>query len=207
MKKLYIITKDKYSSFRRKIGFFRFQGEDLYFDFGMLQGSHYSYHRDGSVWRTSPTTKGRPVKEEERMPIKDFKGLYNLGVIMLSKTILTDLHKVKQKDFNHRVYEIDVESFPSDVLNIVPELIEPNYVIPLPENEKCIPKKAKQILIKDFNPWISLTILGHSENLLSIPNNDGFTVRHINTRFSANEKGKNYSSEAYSGKFIKNASK
>lgn len=205
MKKLYIITKEEYSSYRRKLGFFRFQNEDLYFDFGMLQGSHYSYHEDGTIWRTSPTTKCKAMKEEARMPIKNFKGLYNLGIILIAKNTLSNLKKVKQKDLNkNKIYEVDIESFPSNLLNVVPELIEPDYTIQLPEHEQCIPPKAEQIIIKDFCPWISLTILGYPDNLLVIPKGNGFAVKHFNKRFSANENGKKYSAEAYSGEFIKN---
>lgn len=59
--KIYIITKNKYDGHCRTIGFIRDLGKNIYYDFfshdvqlkTKKDGSHYSYHEDGSIWRTS----------------------------------------------------------------------------------------------------------------------------------------------------------
>ncbi|MCJ7481871.1 MAG: hypothetical protein MUO31_02790 [Thermodesulfovibrionales bacterium] len=208
MTKLFIITKNQYSGNQRKIGFFRFQNNDLYFDFGMFNGSHTSYHRDGSIWRTSPVTGGKAKKEDQRVPIGNFKGFYNLGVILFTKRSLSNLPMVKQRDFKkHITYEIDIESLPSPSINIVSELIEPGYIFPLPTEEFSPPPNAISKVFTELTPWISLTILGHPNNLLVVPGTDGFTVKHFNKRFSAGGKGNVYSHEAYSLSFIQSVAK
>jgi hypothetical protein len=202
--KLYLITKEKYGGHQRKLGFFRFQNDDIYFDFGMLDGSHTSYHEDGSVWRTSPATGGKAIREEQRLPIREFKGYYNLGVVMITKKVLSDMHKVKERDAKKSIlFVVDVEKYPCSVLNIVSELIEPGFHIPLPEKEKKLPPKADVALFEEFSPWIHITVLGFQENLLVYPEEKGFTVKHFNERFTANKEDNNYSAEAYAGKFIK----
>ncbi|MEZ9440847.1 hypothetical protein [Vibrio atlanticus] len=199
--KIYIVTKDKYSGHQRTLGFFRFQNQDLYYDFGMLNGSHNSYHKDGSQWRTSLASEGRAKKESEHYPLAQFIGFFNLGTACISKNIVPKLPKVKKKYFNkYETYEIDLESFPSDQLNIVSELIEPEYEIPLPASEKCYPPEAVVEVFKYNKLWLILTILGHEHNLLIVPNGKTTTVNHYNERFTANNKGQSYSSEAYSSK-------
>ena len=205
--KLYIITKDKYSGHKRIIGFFRFQNNDLYYDFGSLKGSHNSYHKDGSQWRTSLATYEKPTKEGEHFPLSDFSGLFNLGTACISKNIIPKLSKVKAKHLNCTSIEIDLNAFPSENINIVAELIEPNYVIPLPEKEQCTPPDALTHTYKESKPWLNLTILGHEHNLLAIPNETSTVVNHYNERFTLNKEGHNYSSENYAGKVFDEHSK
>lgn len=199
--KIYIVTKNKYFGHRRTLGFFRFQNEDLYYDFGALKGSHNSYHRDGSQWRTSLATDGKPKKEKEHIPLKEFSGLFNLGTICISKNIITKFPKIKQRYFNkHITYKIDLDELPSEHINIICELIEPNYNIPLAEEQKSYPPKS---IIKTFtntNPWLNLTILGHEDNLMIVPEKTGFKLNDFNDRFSVNKKGNSYSAESYSNK-------
>lgn len=206
--KIYIVTKDKYSGHQRTLGFFRFQNQDLYYDFGMLDGAHNSYHKDGSQWRTSPATEGRAKKENEHMPLAEFSGLFNLGTVCFSKNIVPKLPKAKKKYFNrYTAYELDLESFPSSQINIVSELIEPEYEIPLLEEEKCYPSDAVIKEFRETKPWLILTILGHEHNLLAIQNDKSTLVNHFNERFTLNKKGQEYSSENYAGKVFEELSK
>jgi len=198
--KIYVVTKNRYFGHRRTLGFFRFQNNDLYYDFGSLKGSHNSYHRDGSQWRTSLATRGKPKKEKDHIPLKSFNGLFNLGTICVSKNIINKFPKTKQKYYNKYItYEVDLDSFPSEHINIVCELLEPNYIIPLAEEEKCYPPEAVNKTFNTTNPWLSITLLGHENNLLIIPGETGFKVNHFNERFTANKEGQSYSSELYSG--------
>lgn len=201
--KIYVVTKDKYLGSQRTLGFFRFLNNDLYYDFGLLDGSHYSYHKDGSQWRTSAVTDGKPVKEGEHIPLADFSGLFNLGTLCFSKRIIPKLPKVKKKYFSkYTALELDVESFSSEYINIVMELIEKGYDIPLPEGEKCLPPDAVEFIVDQTKPIVSLTVLGHDHNLLVIPNEKTITVNHFNERFTANKEGQQYSTENYSGEFL-----
>lgn len=207
-KKLYIITQDKYSGHRRTLGFLRFLNNDLYYDFSLLKDNHTSYHKDGSVWRTSIITGEKPVKEEQKMPLADFKGLYNLGVVLLSKDTIPHMPKVKKKYFDkHETFSIDIESFPSETLNLIPEIIQPEYEIELPEKEKATPPNSISKTFTDFTPWVCITVLGHEENLLIEPREKGFIVNHFNERFTANKKGVEYSSESYGGQVFREHSK
>lgn len=206
--KIYIVTKDKYSGHQRTLGFFRFQNQDLYYDFGMLNGSHNSYHKDGSQWRTSLASEGKAKKESEHYPLAGFVGLFNLGIACISKSIVPKLPKVKKKYFNkYFAYELDLEAFPSYQINIISELIEPEYEIPLLEKEKCYPPDAVVKIFKNNKPWIIITVLGHEHNLLVVPNSKTTTVKHFNERFTANRKGQSYSSEVYAEKAFDKFSK
>ena len=204
--KIYIITKEKYSGHQRTLGFFRFLNNDLYYDFGLLNGSHNSYHRDGSHWRTSLVTRNKPIKEGEHFPLNNFKGLFNLGTVCISKRIITKLPKVKKKYFKKcLVYEIKTNEYPSNDLNIVCELVEPAFS--LDGSENSYPPDATVKIFKEVTPWVILTILGHQHNLLAIPKSYKTEVKHFNERFTLNKKGNSYSSESYSGKVFEEYSK
>ncbi len=107
-KKIYIITKDKYLGHQRTLGFFMFLNDDLYYDFGSIKGSHSSYHKDGSQWRTSLATTfatgKKAVKEGQHLPLVSFKGYLNLGVVYLSKNIIPKLHQVKKSILENMKY-------------------------------------------------------------------------------------------------------
>lgn len=139
--------------------------------------------------------------------MSNFSGLFNLGTACISKNIIPKLSKVKAKHLKCTTYEIDINSFPSEHINIVAELIEPDYVIPLPEEEKCQPPDAVTYIYTENKPWLILTILGHDHNLLAIPNETGTVVNHFNERFSLNKKEHSYSSENYAGKVFDKYSK
>ena len=199
--KIYVVTKDKYSGHQITVGFFIFLNQDLYYDFGLINGSHNSYHKDGSQWRTSLATGDKPKRDGEHFPLVQFSGLFNLGTASISKNIIPKLPKAKKKYFNKYItYELDVESYPSNQINIVSELIEPDYLIPLPEQEQCYPPDSVSKIFKETKPWLILTILCHEHNLLIKANASTTTFNHYNERFTANKKGQSYSSELYSGK-------
>lgn len=84
-------------------------------------------------------------------------------------------------------------------LNIVIEFIESSYLESMSEEVKP-PKNAKVLIIDSIEPHIVLTILGHEDNLLIRPNEDGFTFHHYNNRYSTNIKGLKYRYEAYGKK-------
>jgi len=204
-KKIYIITKDKYLGHQRTLGFFMFLNNDLYYDFGLIKGNHDSYHKDGSQWRTSLATGNKAIKEGEHYPLASFKGHYHLGTAYFSKRIIPKLPKVKKKYFNkYEAYEVDLASFPSEHINIVSELIEPEYEIPLPEKEKCLPPGAVSTTFKTKSTWIILTVLGHDHNLLMFPDEKVTHVNHFNERFTANKKGAKMKMENYAGKVFDN---
>lgn len=180
---------------------------DIYYDIASIDGSHNSYHRDDTQWRTSLATGSKPKREGVHLPLSEFSGYYNLGVACLSKSVIPKLPKVKKKYFRkYHTYEIDLESFPNDNINIVAELIEPDFTIPLSEAEKAAPPNAVSDTLKLRSPWLVITILGH-ENLLLAPTDTGFIVNHFNERFTANKKGQEYSSEQYSPAIFEENSK
>ena len=98
-KKLYIITKDEYDGAKRVLGFFEKRNNDLYYDIGSLNGSHNSYHKDGSEWRT--TLDGKKNKITTHIPLGDFKGFYPLSIEMFSKELLSSFPIAKIKKYTH----------------------------------------------------------------------------------------------------------
>jgi hypothetical protein len=197
--RIYIITKDKYLGRKRTLGFFRFQNEDLYYDFGSLKGSHNSYHRDGSEWRTSLATGERAKKQGTHVPLREITGLYNLGVVMFSKKLIAKLPHTKEKYYKDLFCEIDIETLPSDQFNVVIELMEPNFKIPETDSEMAYPPDASIKEFRETRPWLILTVLGHEHNLLISATEAHTTVNHFNNRFTANRKNQSYSSELYAG--------
>ena len=199
--KIYIVTKDKYLGRKRTLGFAQFQNQDLYYDLGSLKGSHNSYHRDGSEWRTSLATGGKAKKQGAHVPLRNLTGLHNLGVVMFSKSLIPKLPAAKDKYFKTgSYYEVDVEGLPSDQFNVVIELMEPGFEIETANTEMAYPPNAIIKEFKETRPWLILTLLGHSHNLLLSATDAHTTVNHFNNRFTANGNGLSYSSELYAGK-------
>ena len=105
---------------------------------------------------------------------------------------------LKRKDIKKgKVFDIDIESYPDKNLNIVAELISPDFRRYMNSNAVSAPLDSDLIELRFGNVWVLLTILGHSHNLLVTPNDDGFHAKHYNSRFSANRKGVKYEFEAY----------
>ncbi|MDD5401097.1 MAG: hypothetical protein PHQ93_07925 [Sulfurimonas sp.] len=192
-KEMYIITKNEYDGEKRVIGYFKRINNDLYYDVGSLNGSHNSYHRDGSEWRTSYDGKKRKIIES--VPLSDFKGFHPLGIVMFTKELIPLFPKAKQKHINKALLEIDIDRFPSNTFNLVIEIIEPfkNLVI---NEDTQYPSDAIVSIRKEMDPWVIFTILGHDNNLLITPSSGGFTLNHFNKRYTANAKDKQYNYEA-----------
>ena len=199
-KKLYLITKQKVANAQRKLAFFSKQPKGLYFEVGgFFIGSHTSYHCDGNIFMTSPATNNKPRFQGRYLAFDKFEGCYQLGTSMITKESIGGKPVVRDRDFRRGtvIYEVNLDLFPSITVNLVVEFIEPNKENLLQLPNIAPPLNAKVYLIKEIEPWIVLTILGHDENLLIKPNADGFFVRHINTRYSTNQSGVNYTYEAY----------
>ncbi len=199
--KFIIATKQEIRGFYRKLAWFSLHSRDLYFEMaGMLEGSHTSYHQDGRLWRTSPATNKRARFIKEHCPLEQFQGWYQLGLGMVLKSSLHNSPELKSKDRKHQVYQVDIDQFPSDALNLVAELLDPQKSSLLDEEEMHPPADAQVIKIVSSNPWIIVTILGHDHNLLVAPYDGDFKgvrCRHINKRYSASLPGSRYSFEAY----------
>ncbi|PHR71067.1 MAG: hypothetical protein COA66_10110 [Arcobacter sp.] len=196
-KKVWLVTKNSYNGFRKRLGFIQRNTngkyDDLYYDFTMVNGTHNSYHRDGSEWRTY--SDGKKKKLGESIPLKNFKGLYPLGLNLFDYLSLYTLPNLKAKNIrNDILYEVDIEALPSSTYNIFIEMIDPSTVILNDENMK-IPDNAVTLVIKDFEPWIIVTVLGYKENLIANFTNNGVTLNHFNERFTANGEGKQYELE------------
>lgn len=195
--RIFLVTKKKYEGCQRKLTWFSKHGNDLYYEvFGFLMGSHISYHKDGSIWRTSPATK--KCKIGQYLPLDDFKGWYQLGTSMIEKSLLKENPCLKKRERSKAltIEEVDLEAFPSDIINMVIEFIGVSYIESISENFKP-PKDAKTLIIDSIEPYIVLTILGHHLNLLIRPKEDGFVVSHFSNRYSTNIKGVQYRFEAY----------
>ena len=159
-------------------------------------GSHISYHKNGSIWRTSPATKKNKIGQY--LPLDDFKGWYQLGTSMIEKSLLKGNPCLRKRDRRKAltIQEVDLEAFPSEIINMVVEFIELSCLESVSKDFKP-PKDAKTLVIDSIEPYIVLTILGHYHNLLIRPKEHGFVVSHCNNRYSTNIKGVQYRYEAY----------
>jgi len=166
----------------------------------MLEGSHTSYHRDGKLFRTGPATHKRATQFAKHLPLSQFQGWYKLGVGMLLKSSLNGNPVVKDRDRKGQVHEVDIDQFPSETLNIVAELLEPNKIDLLNDEMMRPPMDALIIQITTSRPWVFITVLGPDHNLLIYPYDaefKGVTFRHFNSRYSASPPGGKISFEAY----------
>jgi hypothetical protein len=198
--KLVLSTKQEVDGAQRKLGWFKRSSADLYFDLvGTFSGSHTSYHKDGNIFRTSTATDNRASIIKKHIPLANFHGWFQLGISMIRKSSIERQPCLKGKDQRggNRVYLIDLEKFPSGTLNIVAELIEPAEEPLLNLQTLQPPPDAETRVLKHFEPWLVLTILGHDHNLLIRPAENGISVEHYNSRFSASRPGQQYQWEAY----------
>ena len=198
--RLVLATKQEVEGTRRKLGWFSRTPTDLYFDVGgLFLGSHMSYHKDGNIFRTSPATGNRASFEMNHLPLADFEGWHQLGVSMIQKYAIASQPHLKPRDEKgrSRIYEVDLNAYPSDTLNLILELLHPDSEHLLDIKDLQPPPDADLAVLRDFMPWVVLTILGHNHNLLVRPADDGFVVSHYNERYSANRPGQKYRYEAY----------
>lgn len=187
----------------KKFGWFKRIGDHLYFDFGgLFMGTHTSYHQDGNVFRTSPVTKHKPVLQDRHLRLKDFSGWYQLGVAAISKDLLATNPPLKprdaRKDFLHN---INIGTLPASYINLVVELISEDFWPALRDPEVEAPKDAVEIIIPLGRLSVIVTVLGHDDNLILTADERVLFLKHINSRFSTNQQGVEYSVEAYSKDF------
>jgi hypothetical protein len=196
IEKIFLVTENKYGGCQRKLAWFSKHKNDLYFEvLAFLMGSHISYHKDGSIWRTNPATKKDKIGQY--LPLDKFRGWYQLGTSMIEKYLLKENPCLKNRERKKAltIQEVDLEVFPRGIVNMVVEFIAPNHFESISKNFKP-PKDARTLIIDSVEPYIVLTILGHHHNLLIRPKEDGFVVSHYNNRYSTNIKGVQYRYEA-----------
>jgi hypothetical protein len=198
--RLVLATKQQIDGVQRKLGWFSRTAKGFYFEVGgLFFGSHTSYHKDGNIFRTSPVTDSRPSLVKQYLPLADFQGWHQLGISMLLKSALPTQSPLKARDQKgqSQVHEIDIDAYPSETLNFVVELIDPDSQELLQIAELHPPSDAQVEVFRVFQPWLVLTTMGHDDNLLVRPTHDGFVLSHFNNRYSASRPGQQYRYEAY----------
>jgi len=160
-------------------------------------GSHTSYHKDGNIFRTSPMIKPKTRRIGKCLPLNDFATWYQFGTSMILKESITEYPCLKDRNLRDslRIIEVNLNDYPSKVLNILVELINPKMKDLLKFENLSPPTDAKTYVIEEVQPFIVITILGHDHNLLIKPQIGGFTVSHYNSRFSTNRKDVDYTYE------------
>lgn len=199
--KFILATKQVISGHQRKLAWLSLHGKDLYFELaGMLEGSHNSYHKDGSIWRTSLATDKRAKYVKHHYPLEHFQGWFHLGLGMLLKSSLPSSPELKSKDRKHTIEFIDIDEFPSEALNIVVDLLESGKQELLETGDMLPPVDTYVVKFVSKQLEVYVSILGHDHNLLISPyygEPKGVTCRHINKRYSANPPGRHCAFEAY----------
>jgi hypothetical protein len=202
--KIYIITKEKYEGHCRTIGFIRDLGKNIYYDLlshdvqlkTKKDGSHYSYHEDGSIWRTSQSIGKEKITST--YPLKKFSTYYDLCTTGFDKKIVKELKPFDEKNRTKSILiEVEIEKFQSDFINIVLDMIHIDFYEKFllnpeskyPNNADVYKRKLNSSVI------IEAIFLGDMNNLLIVPKQNGFTVNHFNKRFTANDLSSNYISE------------
>lgn len=195
-----LVTQEEIAGAKRKLAWFALQGHGLYFEVGgFLLGSHTSYHVDGNVFRTSPATGGRPRFQGRMLPLAQFSGWHQLGIVMLQTRRLPQSPPLKSRDTREGnvVGEVSVSRFPASTLNIVVELVHRDQRKLLEGLDLNPPGTAIQCTLALGDLEALLTVLGHESDLLMRPLADGFAVSHFNDRFTANARGITYTFEVY----------
>jgi len=148
------------------------------------------------MWRTSPVLGKEKIGHF--LPLDAFKGWYQIGTNMIQKRLLEKNPCLSKTKCNKAlaVREVDMEAFPSETINLVIELIESDWLESIPDSLKP-PPGAELLIFRSIVPNVVLTVLGHHNNLLIRPAEDGFHVSHYNNRYSANLKGLKYKYEVY----------
>jgi hypothetical protein len=198
MKKI-VATAGQIAGSQRKLGWFQLLPNGLYFDFaGLFFGTHTSYHKDGNIFRTSLTADSKPILQGKHLKISDFHGWYQLGIAMISKERVSNNPIVKNKDKRKaEIFEVDLDYFPENTYNVIAELISEDFYPYLNNDEVSKPVDAVEIRIPFGRLSGILTFLGHDHNLIVRADEKNLRVSHFNSRFSANQKGVDYTFEAY----------
>lgn len=155
--RIFIVAKNK-KGLHRKLAWFSKHEKGIYFEvFALLWGSHTSYHSDGSIWRTSPIVKKEKIGHY--LSLDTFEGGIQLGTTMVSKKLLNKNPFLKKRDSRKAltIQEVDLEKFPSEIINMVIEFIEPECFSRIKKRFEP-PKDAKTLIIDSIKPYIILTI-------------------------------------------------
>jgi hypothetical protein len=198
--RMIVATQEDYGGSQRKVAWFEYRPNGLYFDVGgFLLGTHTSYHRDGNVFRTSPATANKPKFQGNHVELENFRGWYQFGVAMIAKEKVETNPPLKARDRKKaaQIIGLVMDDYPSETINIVTELISPDFKQYLDRAEVAPPPEAATEVLEFGDFSLVLTVLGHDTNLLVRPDKDGFTVSHFNSRFSTNQEGVTYSYEAW----------
>lgn len=202
--KIYIITKNKYDGHCRTIGFIRDLGKNIYYDFfshdvqlkTKKDRSHYSYHEDGSIWRTSQGIGKEKITST--YPLKKFTSYYDLCTTGFDKKTVNELKPFDEKNRAKAILiEVDIDKFESGFINIVLDIIHIDFYEKFLQNPEAQYPPNADVYKRKLNKSIIIEVifLGKLDNLLIIPKENGYTVNHYNKRFSANDLGKSYLSE------------
>ena len=170
------ITAERFAGQQRKLGWFALQGLGLYFEAGgLLWGSHTSYHVDGNVFRTSPATGGRARLQGRQLPLSEFTGWHQLGIVMLQKEMLARNPPVKSRDrrAGNVILEVAMDLFPAETLNMVLELVHSSQQHLLSNPDLQPPAEAVEHRIPLGHLNIVATFLGRDTNLLVRPIGNG----------------------------------
>ena len=195
-----LATREEIGGAKRKLAWFALQGRGLYFDAGSpMFGSHTSYHEDGNIFRTSPATGSRARFQGQQMRLKDFRGWHQLGIAMVTKERIGQNPPLRAKDqrLGNLLAEVQLASLPADTLNIVVELVHRESLSLVGSSGLVAPPNALAYSFALGDLVVLLTVIGQSDELVVRPLPDGFSVRHLNARFSANADGVQYTWEAY----------
>jgi len=165
-------------------------------------GSHTSYHKDGNIFRTSPGSKPKTKLVGKSLPLNDFDSWYQFGTTMFIKELVDGYPCLKDRNINNaiKIVPINLNDYPSNTINMVVEMLNPEMKELLKLDHLAPPQDAKSIIIDGINPSIVITILGHDHNLLIKPKTGSFIVSHFNSRFSTNRKDVVYNYEAVGSK-------
>lgn len=195
-----LATQEEYDGAPRKLAWFSRVGRGFYFEAGaFFLGSHTSYHVDGNVFRTSPATEFRARFRGTYVPLSEFRGWYQLGIAMVRKNQVPNNPPVKAKDRKpgNLLATVSMDAFKADNVNIVVELLHMDQqgLLDIPGIQP--PADAIVNIFEMESLLVVTTVLGSENNLLVWPITDGFSVRHINSRYSSNLPGVEYRYEAY----------
>lgn len=195
-----IATDEPIDGDQRKLAWFARNIKGLYFEVGgSFITSHTSYHVDGNVFRTSPATDLHAKFQCRYVPLDQFRGWTRLGFAMISKDQLASNAPVKPKDrkAGSILATVPITQLPSETVNLFVELLhhDRRHWLEMPRVQP--PEYAILRCLKLDDLLVVITVLGHESNLLVLPTEDGFQVRHYNDRYSANQQGVTYNFEAY----------
>jgi len=119
---------------------------------------------------------------------------------MVSKARIAKNPPLKARDqrSGNLVAEISLAKLPAETVNVVVELLDSDSEQFIARSGLAAPAGALSCSFHlGQQLMVQITVLGQPEELLVQPLPDGFSVKHINSRFTANAPGVTYAYEAY----------